>query len=379
MPLELNPSAQAVQSLPEPAPYDAVADRDSVVAGLADSQVIDDLTSTIDISDMTTILTFGARAAEDIAAASDKVLRTMTAPRMEESDKLMETLAGIMRRFDIDEVRDNPSLLGRLFGGARRQLDRVLEKYTNLGGEVDRIYVRLRAYEGELKQSSRMLEDMFRANVNSFHELEKYIVAGEQGCKEIREYLAQRQAEYDRTGDADISFELQTLRQALTLLEQRTQDLRTAEVVAMQSIPMIRAMQLNNLNLARRINSAFIVTLPVFKQALAQAILLKRQRVQAEAMSALDRRTGEMLQRNARDAAAQAKIAARTAPGGVSADALERAWRTIVDGIGDAQKLRQSAEAQRREDRQRLEAIRRDYLNRTHPGREAETDLRQEG
>ena len=65
MPLELNPSAQAVQSLPEPAPYDAVADRDSVVAGLADSQVIDDLTSTIDISDMTTILTFGARAAED--------------------------------------------------------------------------------------------------------------------------------------------------------------------------------------------------------------------------------------------------------------------------------------------------------------------------
>ena len=50
----------------------------------------------------------------------------------------------------------------------------------------------------------------------------------------------------------------------------------------MQSIPMIKTMEFSNYNLVRKINSAFIVTLPVFKQALAQAILLKRQRIQED-------------------------------------------------------------------------------------------------
>ena len=44
------------------------------------------------------------------------------------------------------------------------------------------------------------------------------------------------------------------------MLEQRTQDLRTAENVAMQSIPMIKTMQFSNMNLVRKINSAFIIT-----------------------------------------------------------------------------------------------------------------------
>ena len=95
------------------------------------------------------------------------------------------------------------------------------------------------------------------------------------------------------SGDQSIQFELAALEQAKVMLEQRTHDLRIAENVAMQSIPMIKTMQFSNMNLVRKINSAFIITLPVFKQALAQAIMLKRQRIQAESMAALDEKTNE--------------------------------------------------------------------------------------
>ena len=166
---------------------------------------------------------------------------------------------------------------------------------------MDKIYVQLRQYESEIKQSNRKLNQMFDANVNYYHDLVKYILAGEQGCKEISDYIEQRQREMEQTGDNSIQFEIQSLNQALMMLEQRTQDLRTAENVAMQSIPMIKTMEFSNMNLVRKINSAFIITLPVFKQALAQAIMLKRQRIQAEAMSALDEKTNEMLIRNARN------------------------------------------------------------------------------
>ena len=151
------------------------------------------------------------------------------------------------------------------------------------------------------------------------------------------------------------------------MLEQRTQDLRTAENVAMQSIPMIKTMEFSNMNLVRKINSAFIVTLPVFKQALAQAIMLKRQKVQAEAMSALDEKTNEMLIRNARNTVEQSKMAAKlTAGSSVKIETLETTWRTIVDGINETKQIQADARQKRIEDQARLENIKQEFNRMYH-------------
>ena len=115
------------------------------------------------------------------------------------------------------------------------------------------------------------------------------------------------------------------------MLEQRTQDLRVAENIAIQSIPMIKTMAYSNMNLVRKINSAFIVTLPVFKQGLSQAVMLKRQKIQAEALSELDKKTNEMLIKNARNTVEQSKMTARLASGSsVKIETLETTWRTKI-------------------------------------------------
>ena len=368
MALNLEGPAQALQPTltlepVEEKPYDILEDRDRTVARLVDSDEIDRLTSQIDIGDMTTIVTFGAKTVEEISKASDVVLRSMNLGQMDQSSQMLESLARIMSKFDIDEFRDSPKLFGRLLGNVRGQLERILTKYNTMGDEVDRIYVQLRGYEAEIKRSNEKLEQMFQANVQYFHDLEKYIVAGDQGCKEIEDYMAQRKAEMERTGDQSISFELQTLEQAKTMLQQRTLDLRTAEAVALQSLPMIKAMQYNNLNLVRKINSAFIITLPVFKQALAQAIMLKRQKLQSDALSMLERRTNEMLLKNARNTVEQTKATARLAgTPSIQAETLEKSWKTIVGGIEETRKLQQSAQDQRHQDQVKLENIRRDFM-----------------
>ena len=368
MALNLEGPAQALQPTltlepVEEKPYDILEDRDRTVARLVDSDEIDRLTSQIDIGDMTTIVTFGAETVEEISKASDVVLRSMNLGQMDQSSQMLESLARIMSKFDIDEFRDSPKLFGRLLGNVRGQLERILTKYNTMGDEVDKIYVQLKGYEAEIKRSNQKLEQMFQSNVQYFHELEKYIVAGDQGCKEIEDYMAQRKAEMERTGDQSISFELQTLEQAKTMLQQRTLDLRTAEAVALQSIPMIKAMQYNNLNLVRKINSAFIITLPVFKQALAQAIMLKRQKLQSDALSMLERRTNEMLLKNARNTVEQTKATARLAgTPSIQAETLEKSWKTIVGGIEETRKLQQSAQDQRHQDQVKLENIRRDFM-----------------
>ena len=368
-------SSTPVSPAPAPAPqeeltvqpYDIVADRQQMNEELVNSPEVDALVSTIEIDNMESIVSFGAHAAEEISKASDVVLNSMNMSQLDESSQMLATLAKIMDKFDIQEIKDNPGLFGKLFGNLRKKLEQILAKYHTMGEEVDKIYVQLKKYEAEIKQSNRKLDQMFDANVNFYHELVKYILAGEQGCREIEAYIAQRQADMEATGDNSIQFEITNLNQCLMLLEQRTQDLRTAESVAMQSIPMIKTMEFSNMNLVRKINSAFIITLPVFKQALAQAILLKRQRIQAESMAALDAKTNEMLIKNARNTVEQSKLTARLASGSsIKIETLETTWRTIVNGIDETKAIQDNARKQRVEGAKRLEAIKQEFNQRYH-------------
>ncbi len=347
--------------------YDIVADRQRMDAELVNSKEVDDITSTIEPFNLETIVSFGAEAAEEISKASDVVLENMNMSQLDDSSEMLSTLAKIMDKFDIDEIREDPNFFQKIFGNVRRQLDKILNKYHTMGDEIDKIYVQLKQYEAEIKQSNRRLDQMFDANVAYYHQLVRYILAGEQGCRELEDYIAKRQTEMESTGDASIQFELQSLSQALTMLEQRTQDLRMAESVAMQSIPMIKTMEFSNMNLVRKINSAFIITLPVFKQALAQAIMLKRQRIQAEAMSALDEKTNEMLIKNARNTVEQSKMTARMASGSsIKIETLETTWRTIVDGIDETKRIQDDARKKRGEDQARLENIKREFNEKYH-------------
>ena len=347
--------------------YDIVADRQQMNADLVNSKEVDDLVSTIEVHNLETIVSFGAEAAEEISKASDIVLNSMNMSQLDDSSEMLNTLAKIMSKFDIEEIKDNPGLFGKLFGNMRKQLDKILDKYHTMGDEVDKIYVQLKQYESEIKQSNRKLNQMFEANVGYYHELVKYILAGEQGCRELEAYIAQRQADMEATGDNSIQFEIQSLQQSLMMLEQRTQDLRTAENVAMQSVPMIKTMEFSNMNLVRKINSAFIVTLPVFKQALAQAIMLKRQKIQAEAMSALDQKTNEMLIKNARNTVEQSKMTAQLASGSsIKIETLETTWRTIVNGIDETKQIQENARKQRIEDQARLETIKAEFNRMYH-------------
>lgn len=345
--------------------YDIVADRQQMNQMMTNSAEVDRIASQIEVYNLETIVSFGSEAAEEISKCSDVVLNSMNMSQLDDSSVMLTTLAKIMDKFDIDEIKENNGIFGKLFGNLRKQLDKILDKYHSMGEEVDKIYVQLKQYETEIKQSNRKLEDMFQANVGYYHELVKYILAGEQGCREIEAYINQRQADMQATGDQSIQFELTTLNQALMMLEQRTQDLRTAESVAIQAIPMIKTMQFSNMNLVRKINSAFIITLPVFKQALTQAIMLKRQRIQAEAMSALDEKTNEMLLRNAQNTAEQSKMAARLASGSsIKIETLERTWQTIVSGIDETKQIQENARKQRLDDQKRLEAIKADFNSR---------------
>ena len=342
--------------------FDIAVESEKLRNDLVNSAEVDALVSKIELDNLDSIVTFGGEVATEISKSSDLVLNSMNIAQIEETSKMLGVLANIMSKFDIEEIKQDPGLFDKLFGGIKKQLDKIMAKYQTMGGEIDKIYVELKGYEGEIKETNKKLNTMFESNVNYYHDLLKYIMAGEQGCKELEGAIAERTAEMERTGDKSMQFELTTLNNALMMLEQRTQDLRVAENVAMQTIPMLKTMEFSNINLIRKINSAFIITLPIFKQSLAQAIMLKRQRLQAEALSELDKKTNEMILKNATNTVEQAKLTAQMASGSsIKVDTLEKSWRTIVNGIEETKRIQDDARRQRVEDKAKLENIKNEF------------------
>lgn len=319
-------------------------------------------TAKIEVFDPNSIVKFGSEAAEEVSKSADVVLNGMNMDQINNSGKMLEALDKIMGSFDIDEIKEDKGLFGKLFGNAKKKLEKLLSKYNTMGDEIDKIYTQLKVYEGEIEKSNRNLDQMFNSNLEYYHELVKYIAAGEQGCKELHEYIEQKEQELATSNNVDLQFEISNLRQAENMLEQRVMDLKTAESIALQSIPMIKTMEFSNANLTRKINSAFIVTLPVFKQALAQAMMLKRQKIQADSMSALDKRTNELLIKNAQNTVEQSKqITRMTNTSSVQIETLEKTWNTIVSGIDETKRIQEEAKRKREEDSKRLDAIKQQY------------------
>lgn len=321
------------------------------------------LSDKLDIMNSESLVSFGKEVAEEISKCSDAILNSVDMEKIEGSGELMKTLTNIMDKFDVKELsEEKQGFFAKLFGDAKSQLDKLLSKYNTMGSEVEKIYIELRKYEEEIKESNKKLGTMYETNMAFYQDLTKYILAGELGCQQIEEYRKKIEDQYIQTNDPALQVQLQTLDMGKQMLEQRVQDLRIAENVALQTIPMIKAMEFSNLNLARKINSAFIITLPVFKQNLARAVLLKRQKIQADAMSALDEKTNEMLLRNAENTMTQTKLTAQLASGSsIKMETLEASWRTIMQGIDETRKIQEEASRKRIEDAAKLEGIKAEF------------------
>ncbi len=364
---EITPTAEAT-AVPEVVPevaqeFNITVAKQELQQKIIDSDEIDRLTAQIDVSNPNSIVKFGGPVAEEISKASDQVLNSMDINQINDSGKLLQNLAEVMNQFDSKELAMEEKGLKKLFSNAKKELDKILGKYHTMGEAVDKIYIQLKGYEKEIGESNVKLDKMFNANLGYYEELLKYIMAGEQGVKELDAYIEEYRAKVDANPeDGTLRMDLDNLVQTREILDQRVMDLKVAENVALQTIPMLKTMEYSNLNLIRKINSAFIITMPVFKQALAQAIMLKRQRVQAEAMSALDEKTNELLIKNAENTVAQSKLTAQLASGSsIQVETLEKTWNTIVRGIDETKQIQEQARIKRQEDSKKLEALKDDF------------------
>ncbi|MBY2477681.1 toxic anion resistance protein [Clostridioides difficile] len=328
---------------------------------LRKSKEVEALTSLIEVENPDTILQFGRKASEGVARVSDSLLNTIKLNRNEENSKMLVHLTKIMDKFDLDDFQETkePNFVQKLFKKANNAIEMMFQKYETLGGEVEKIQIELEQYERDIALSNKQIGSMLNENFEFYNELQKYIVAGEMALEEMdNEILPFFKQKSETSGDQMDVVNYQELLKVYDMLNQRIYDLRIAENIAIQTIPMLRGMQHNNYGLIRKINSAFVVTLPVFKQCLSQAILLKKQELQAKSLKALDDKTNELLLRNAQNVSSQsAQIARMAGTSSVQIETLEKMYTTIKSGIDETMRIEENNRVLIKDNTKRLEEL----------------------
>ena len=317
------------------------------------------LTSEIEIDNSNSILMFGQQASESISKISDELLNSMKAVKSEEAGEMLVSLTKIMDKFDIKElenVKEN-SIVSKLFKNLGNSVAKLFQKYDTMGYEVEKVYILLKKYENDIKESNANLKKLYNGNLNYYKELEKYIVAGEMALEEIDVYINQLSNDMS-LGEEEKQMMIQKLSISKDMLSQRIYDLQIAENIAIQTAPMIQTTQMANFNLMRKINSSFIITLPIFKQCLAQAIILKRQQIQAKSIKQLDDKTNELIMRNASNTARQSvEIAKLSSGSSIAIETLEKSYETIIKGIEETKAIQENNRIQRNENSTKLERL----------------------
>ena len=320
------------------------------------------LTSEVDIQNTNSIINFGQQASDNISKISDELLNSMKSVKAEEASEMLNNLTKIMDKFDVKELENAKpdSMFSKMFKSVGNTVAKLFQKYDTMGYEVQKVYVLLKKYESDIREANSHLKRLYDGNLEFYRQLEKYIVAGEMAIEEIDNYL--NQIPYDNSlNQEEKQMLIQKLEVSKDMMAQRVYDLQIAENVAIQAAPMIQTIQMSNFNLMRKINSSFIVTLPIFKQCLAQAVILKRQEIQAKSMKQLDDKTNELIMRNAANTARQSvEIAKLSSGSSVSIETLQKSFETIMKGIEDTKAIQETNRQQRKENSYKLETIKAD-------------------
>ena len=147
------------------------------------------------------------------------------------------------------------------------------------------------------------------------------------------------------------------------MLDTRVYDLQLAKSVALQTLATIGQIQQGNFLLIRTIKSEFIVTLPIFKQGITQAIMLKRQELIAKNIDAVRKTTDELIVKNAKNTATQSTMIANlSTKGAVSIDKLKESYDILKNGSDTAQKIIQDNLVKMESDKKLLESMKNNTI-----------------
>lgn len=321
------------------------------------------LAEQIDVANAQAIMSYGAAAQQKLGEFSHTMLNHV---QNQDTGEIGESLNDLMYRLNEanpDELRaEDNNVFKKIFGKVRKSIYEMTSKYQKIGAQIDKIAIKLDREKNGLLNDNMMLEQLYQKNKDYFDALNIYIAAGEVKMEELQVTLipeAIKQAEQSND-QMDVQV-VNDLNQFLDRLEKRTHDLRLARQMTIQQAPQIRLIQNTNQALSEKIQSSINTAIPLWKNQIAIALTLLRQKDAVTAQRQVSETTNDLLKKNS----AMLKISAiETAKenerGVIDIETLQQTQDDLVETLQETLKIQQEGRVKRKEAEKELSVMETD-------------------
>ena len=264
------------------------------------------IAQTIDPTKSETLSNFGVETQRKLGSYANDLLTKVKVKDSGEAGAAINELLAQINQVKIDDA-NRPSRLARMLGNVpflEKFVDKskkVASRYNTIAENVDAVVIKLEKTRQSVLKDSTSLEVMFNQAVDYIQEVRTVIAAGNLKIEEIQNQLIpQLQAEVETSQQDEIA--VQRLSDMLAFkerLEKKVHDFRLSHTIATQAMPQIRMIQSTNDVLAQKIQNSIVTVIPVWRQQVAIALGLEKQRKALEIQKKVTDTTNEMLLKNA--------------------------------------------------------------------------------
>ena len=333
---------------PAPDAKEAVAALDSSLTDEEKIQVAA-FSKTIDLTNPDHVMLYGADAQKKISGFADTVLGNVKTGDTGEVGDILTKLITELKGFNA--AGEKPKGLKGLFFGAKQQIASIQAKYEDVAKNVEGIAGTLEDHQVQLLKDVAMFNKLYDMNLQYFHELTMYIVAGEQRLQEVRDTdLKRLQDIAAASGDAMDAQKANDLAAQCDRFEKKLHDLKLTRQISMQMAPQIRLLQNNNSLLVERIQSTLVNTLPLWKNQMVLALGLHHSQQAMQAQKAVTDMTNELLKKNAETLKmGTIETAKESERGIIDLETLVQTNQSLIDTINEVSRIQAEGRQKRAE------------------------------
>lgn len=309
------------------------------------------LVKQIDEKNLQAIISYGAAAQKQLGEFSHQMLSHVQAKDTGEIGDILNDLMERLNETDPNDlVAENQGFFQKFFGKIKKSIYEMQAKYQEVGSQVDKIAIRLDHEKNGLLNDNLSLEQLYQRNKDFFDALNIYIAAGELKLAELQETLIPEALEKARvTGDQMDVQVVNDLEQFLDRLEKRNHDLKLTRQMTIQQAPQIRLIQNTNQALAEKIQSSVTTTIPLWKNQIAIAMTLLRQKDAVTAQRQVSETTNQLIQKNSEMLKISTIETARENERGIiDLETLQKTQKDLIETLEETLKIQQEGRARRR-------------------------------
>ena len=313
------------------------------------------------------IHTLGSNSGAKVVQYSDKLLSQVKSKDLEGlGDNLNEVVLlakGINISSLVDSSKSKIPLIGSLIDSFKMNKEKVLGRYESLSKQIEKLVTEMKGSQVRLANRIQDLEKVYAFNVEEYHNLECYVLVGEIKIEELRAEIAELQAS-PSANDPMQAQAISNLQDVLNRLEKRVHDLRTMQMVAVQTAPMIRMVQSNNQLLIDKFRNLEELTIPSWKKRFTLAVALIEQQKATELTQNIDDTTNDLMRRNAELLKQNSVNTARANQRAVvDIETLEYVQQTLISTIEEVEQIQRDGEQSRADAVIKMESMKGELIS----------------